>query len=296
MATAQQVMTEATSKEAQGSYHASEMPLGLDKELERLRWQAQVYWKKELRNLQWFGLRDGMKILEPGSGPGFITELLLRDLPHSTVTMLDIDQELNQRAEQYLKDKFADRFNIVNASITNSGLADNSFDFAFARLIFQHLPNPLAAAREVFRLLKPGGTFAIYDIDGGAPPIVDPEAPDELIAVYKRLMQQQEERGGNRKIGRRLWRLLANAGFQNMELELLGISSDEVGQEILDALSTVDPEGENRVLVEQGRITQEEAELMTTNYREFSASPDKYMLIFVMMVAGKKPLSPTNKQ
>ena len=55
-------------------YKASEMNDNIEKEIERLRGQALWGWDKESRNLNWFGLIDGMSILEVGSGPGFVTE------------------------------------------------------------------------------------------------------------------------------------------------------------------------------------------------------------------------------
>lgn len=47
-------------------------------------------WEKEFRNLQWYGLRSGMSVLEVGSGPGFVTEQLVHSLPGSEVTALEI--------------------------------------------------------------------------------------------------------------------------------------------------------------------------------------------------------------
>ena len=46
-------------------------------EVKRLASQARGGWGKEARTLSWFGLQDGMSVLELGSGPGFITEQLL---------------------------------------------------------------------------------------------------------------------------------------------------------------------------------------------------------------------------
>lgn len=274
-----------------GSYKASEMPLGLDKELERLRWQATFFWPKEGRNLHWLGLRDGMNILEPGSGPGFVTELLLTDFPASHVTALDIDPILNERAAAYLGNRFGERLTMVHGSITGSELPADSFDFAYARLIFQHLPDPAAAVREMYRVLKPGGRFIVYDVDSSLKPIIEPEGEPEVMAIYEKMDQQQRERGGNRAIGRKLWRLLAGAGFQNPDLEVLGASSDEVGQKMLDAIASADDPERYNAMVKLGRISEDEAKILTTAEDKFNNSPDKYMMLFVLMVAGTKPLT-----
>src|SRR5215211_4278730 len=80
--------------EVKVSYKASEMNESLEKEIERLRGQVMWAWDKEARNLGWFGLRDGMSILEVGSGPGFVTEQLLILYPNSHVTCVEIDPDL----------------------------------------------------------------------------------------------------------------------------------------------------------------------------------------------------------
>jgi hypothetical protein len=55
--------------EAKVSYKAREMNYDLDKEIDRLRVQALWGWDKESRNLGWFGLRDGMSIVESSLSP-----------------------------------------------------------------------------------------------------------------------------------------------------------------------------------------------------------------------------------
>ncbi|MBW8078565.1 MAG: methyltransferase domain-containing protein, partial [Gallionella sp.] len=44
---------------------------------------------------------------------------------------------------------------------------DASFDVVFSRFVFQHLDNPERAASEVARILSPGGTACIVDVDDG---------------------------------------------------------------------------------------------------------------------------------
>src|SRR6266852_3277628 len=63
----------------------------LHADVERLRAQVELSWAREAIELARLGLRDGMSILEVGSGPGFITEKLLDALPQCTVTAVELD-------------------------------------------------------------------------------------------------------------------------------------------------------------------------------------------------------------
>src|SRR6476646_6721829 len=97
----------------QSAYIAAEQSGGLEFEVERLRQQALVSWDKEARTLELFGLRDGMSVLELGSGPGFITEQLLSRYPSSEVTVIELDPVMVERSTQYLQGKADDRLRII---------------------------------------------------------------------------------------------------------------------------------------------------------------------------------------
>src|SRR5688500_11136646 len=130
----------ATETAVKVSYKASEMNDSLDKEIERLRGQVMWEWDKAARNLGWFGLRDGMSILEVGSGPGFVTEQLLVLCPNSHVTCVEIDPDLIGPAERYLEGRgLGGRYTIIQGDVMQMDLPDDTFDFCIARLIFQHL-------------------------------------------------------------------------------------------------------------------------------------------------------------
>lgn len=149
------------------SYNSIYDIIGLNNEVNRLETQAKLGWSKEFRALKWLGLKDGMKILDVGSGPGSYTELLLENLPNSEITGLEIDKNLLSIAKDRLKDYPSERLNFKYGSILNSGLKENSFDFIICRFVYQHLEKPLAATREIYKLLKPGGIVAIIDSDRG---------------------------------------------------------------------------------------------------------------------------------
>jgi len=101
---------------------------------------------------------EGRHVLEALSGSGHATEYLLEQ-KKALVTGLDISDE----AIASFKERWptCDAF---CASITESGLPDESFDCIVVVMGLHHLhPHLLEALREVHRLLRKGGTFCFTE-------------------------------------------------------------------------------------------------------------------------------------
>ncbi len=108
-----------------------------------------------------------MKVLEIGCGSGRITRALAETF--GEVYGVDISGEMIERAKESLR-------NFPNAHVfQNSGsdlqvLGDIQVDFAFSYIVFQHIPSReviYSYAREVHRLLRPGGLFK-FQVQGDA--------------------------------------------------------------------------------------------------------------------------------
>lgn len=267
-----------------GSYDVSTAHHDRDAEVARLADQASLGWHKEAAVLEGYGFRDGMSIVELGSGPGFVSRLLLDHFPKAQITCVERDETLIADAKRYLSAD-AGRVTFVNASVDATGLAADAFDAAYARLLFQHLPDAAAAALETSRILAPGAPFVIFDVDDDLNFVTEPAIPG-LDPVLARMREVQKAQGGDRYIGRRMLRVLKAAGFEDLEMEAIAVNSETYG---LDAfLHQFDP-GRLTPLIGAGIVSQAEADGLIAQRAEFLAS-DPFVLFVFLTAGGRKPL------
>jgi len=227
-----------------------------------------------------------MSVLELGSGPGFVTARLLDLVPHSVITCLENDLIMLAQAERYLQYRRGDRVRLVDGSIMAMPLPDNTYDFAFARFLFQHLPDPVGAAREVLRVLKPGGKLVIHDVEEEIGGVVQPTPPPEIQEIYTRAGQLQTKKGGDTRIGRKLPRILREAGYDNMDLDIMVIHSDLVGLEAMAPLW----DGDLLLsAVKAGLITEDELAQVKADIAKNYAAPDAIDMYTLLFGCGQKP-------
>jgi ubiquinone/menaquinone biosynthesis C-methylase UbiE len=274
-------------QERNSTYNIQNASLGIESEVERLKEQAIMGWEKEFRNLKWYGLEDGMNVLELGSGPGFYTEQLVSSLPRSHVTALEIDSTLQEKAREMLSEVPESNLRFVQASIYDTGLPENTYDFAIARLIFLHLFNPVGAAKEILRVLKPGGKLVIIDIDDGIFGVIHPEV-ESLHTILRKLADIQASNGGNRYLGRTLPRLLKEVGFVDIDMDVTLQHSDIHGIEGFKKQFNIQ---RFKGLFEKGILEYEEFEQLRIASDKLHTSNDTYAMMTFFMGYGTKPFT-----
>jgi SAM-dependent methyltransferase len=67
--------------------------------------------------------------------------------------------EFSDVAAQLARETF--KLDVVTGDVTDAKFADETFDVVFMGDVLEHLPNPLATCKEVFRIMKSGGVFVM---------------------------------------------------------------------------------------------------------------------------------------
>lgn len=215
----------------QSSYKIQGFSADEKSEIERLKAQVELFWDKELVFYKMFGLKDGMQIVECGCGPGLMGQKLLAAFPKSYVTAFEIDPILVETAQNNARLWKLERYEVSERSILNTGLFNDTYNFAITRLVLEHLSDPVGAVKEVYRILKPGGKAVFIDNDFEFHMRTYPDI-SELRDLYNAYCVARQDEGGKPKIGRELPGLLKLAGFSNIDLQIVNAHSEIVGDQI----------------------------------------------------------------
>jgi glycosyltransferase involved in cell wall biosynthesis/SAM-dependent methyltransferase len=108
--------------------------------------------------VEWVDEEKPVRILDNGSGYGF-TLRLLRDLTNAEITGLEYEAERVHETQEALGD--APRVTVVQGDSTALPFERESFDYVVCSEVLEHLDDDRLAAREMMRVLKPGGTLII---------------------------------------------------------------------------------------------------------------------------------------
>jgi ubiquinone/menaquinone biosynthesis C-methylase UbiE len=255
---------------------------GLPAELQRLEEQAAIAWPEEGRLLRELGIDDAPIVVEVGCGPGALLSRIAELAPNAHLVGIDYDPELLQHARAHPA--------LANAELLEGDayalpLADASVDFVVARVLLQHLRDPVAALSEMRRVLRPGGTIATVEVDGELWGIVQPRI-QEIESIHAKVWRSQQQRGGDRFTGRKLYRLLKQAGFAEPSVRPYAYHSDELGLEPFDA--HLAPEAIAPSMAD-GTITPTEFAAVAAGHRRFRDDPDAFVMLIGLLACATKP-------
>jgi ubiquinone/menaquinone biosynthesis C-methylase UbiE/acyl carrier protein len=268
-----------------GSYNISSFAADIDGEIQRLNAQVDLFWNQELPLYQRLGLQDGMSLLDCGCGSGYLLKKLQAVYPGLRCTGIEIDAPLVAVARSNMA---GNGCQILQRPITALGLPQQSFDFVISRLVLEHLPDPLTALKEIFRVLKVGARAVFLDNDFDLHERTWPDSP-ALCDLYEAYRRARRADGGNPCIGRQLPLLMKKAGFTAINLHLVAAHNQLVGDK---AFLKAEGPGIAAQLVKTGYLEPDALDEVAGQWHSMLTDPDHVIFRMLFAVAGEKAETP----
>jgi SAM-dependent methyltransferase len=157
------------------------------------------------------GIVPGMHVLDVGCGTGDDVRALAAAVgPHGRAAGIDASRAMIAAASARGLPANAE---LAVAPAEALPFADATFDSVHAERVFQHLAQPETAAREAWRVLRPGGSVFVLDQDWESLEIAggDPEIGGRIAGVLRASVTQAA-------MGRELGALLERSGFRDVDV------------------------------------------------------------------------------
>ncbi|EMT38806.1 Ubiquinone/menaquinone biosynthesis C-methylase UbiE [Thermoanaerobacter thermohydrosulfuricus] len=98
-----------------------------------------------------------------GTGTGFIA-LELAKVSHSVIA-IDVSTEMLKMAQKRAEEEGLKNLLFIKGEMQKIPLMDGSVDLVFTNMALHHVDDPLKGIQEMYRILKPGGSITIIDVE-----------------------------------------------------------------------------------------------------------------------------------
>src|SRR4030095_15233587 len=180
---------------------------------------------KEYANLAGSHVSNGGAVLEIATGPGyFCTELA--KLGNFKITGLDISNDLIKIARTNAE-QVGVKVDFLQGNASSIQFPDMSFDFVFCSWAIKNFMEPQNALNEMYRVLKPGGTVLIIDLNHDAASQEWDRYASSLglkgmTALFMKLAFRIQRSGAYSKS--KFVELIKNTPFQRHDIQEMGIN------------------------------------------------------------------------
>jgi SAM-dependent methyltransferase len=226
------------------------------RETERLRDQARTLVDLLHADTAYPG---GSRVLEVGCGVGAQTVTLAQRSPEARFTSIDVSAESLAEARRRTERAGLTNVELRQADIFALPFAGESFDHVFVCFVLEHLARPVEALRILERLIRPAGTITVIEGDHGST-YFHPDSAAARAAIECQVRIQRDA-GGNALIGRQVYPLMVEAGFDAVRVSPRMVYVDSSRPDLVDGFTrktfTAMIEGVRESAIAAGLITPE---------------------------------------
>ncbi len=201
----------------------------------------------------------GSTVLEVGCGVGSQTVTLAARSPDAQFISIDVSRTSLAEARRRVGNAGFTNVEFRQADIFALPFGPESLDHVFVCFVLEHLARPVEALSLLGRVLKPGGTITIIEGDHGSA-YFHPESSAAQAAIQC-LVTLQRRAGGDGLIGRRIYPLMVEAGFDGVRVSPRMVYVDSSRPGLVDGFTrktfTAMVEGVREPAIAAGLVTPE---------------------------------------
>jgi SAM-dependent methyltransferase len=177
----------------------------------------------------------GSRVLEAGCGVGAQTVTLAQRSPEARFVSIDVGADSVAAARRRVEKAGVTNIELRQADIFSLPFDAGSFDHVFVCFVLEHLSRRVEALTILRGLLRPGGTITVIEGDHGSTYFhPDSAAAHEAIQCQVEL---QHAAGGDSNIGRQVYPLLVEAGFDAVHVTPLMVYVDASRPQLVDGFT-----------------------------------------------------------
>ena len=169
--------------------------------------------------------KQGDTILEAGCGTGAQTKIIALKNPLSKFVSIDVSDDSIKKAEVAALSLGISNVVFRKADIFKLPFNNESFEHVFVCFVLEHLSGYRAALAELKRVLKTNGTITVIEGDHGSA-YFSPESREADLTIQCQVELQRRD-GGDANIGRKLYPVLNEAGFECIKISPRMVYADE---------------------------------------------------------------------